>query len=89
MIVGGKVVRAGTPRDLIAELRGRIWEKIIDKRQLESHRAHHDVIATRLYGGRTVVHVLADANPGDGFAPVEGSLEDVYFSTLSSVRRAA
>ena len=89
MIVGGKVVRAGTPRELITELRGRIWEKHIDKRDLQAHRAGHNVIATRLYGGRTVIHVLADSNPGDGFAPVEGSLEDVYFSTLSSVRRAA
>ena len=70
-------------------MRGRIWEKHIDKRDLEAHRAGHNVIATRLYGGRTVIHVLADSNPGDGFAPVEGSLEDVYFSTLSSVRRAA
>jgi ABC-2 type transport system ATP-binding protein len=89
MIVGGKVVRAGTPRELIGELRGRIWEKHIDKRDLEAHRASHNVIATRLYGGRTVIHVLSDQTPGDGFAPVEGSLEDVYFSTLSSVRRAA
>ncbi|HET9445237.1 MAG TPA: ABC transporter ATP-binding protein [Steroidobacteraceae bacterium] len=89
MIVGGKVVRAGTPRELIAELRGRIWEKLIDKRDLEAHRAGHNVIATRLYGGRTLIHVLCDNSPGDGFAPVEGSLEDVYFSTLSSVRRAA
>ena len=31
MIVGGKVVRAGTPRELIAELRGRIWAE--DDRQ--------------------------------------------------------
>ena len=89
MIVGGKVVRAGTPRELIAELRGRIWAKTIEKRDLEAHRAQHSVIATRLYGGRTVIHVLADSAPGEGFAPVEGSLEDVYFSTLSSVRRAA
>ena len=89
MIVGGKVVRAGTPRELIDELRGRIWEKVIDKRELEAYRAGHTVIATRLYGGRTVIHVLADQSPGSGFAPVEGSLEDVYFSTLSSVRRAA
>jgi ABC-2 type transport system ATP-binding protein len=89
MIVSGKVVRAGTPRELIDELRGRIWEKLIEKKELESHRANHNVIATRLYGGRTVIHVLAAAHPGDGFAPVEGNLEDVYFSTLSSVRRAA
>jgi len=36
-----------------------------------------------------VIHVLADNQPGPGFATAEGSLEDVYFSTLSSLRRAA
>jgi len=74
---------------LIGELRGRIWEKTIDKKELEAHRATYNVIATRLYGGRTVICVLADQNPGNGFASAEGSLENVYFSTLSSVRRAA
>src|SRR5262245_49004019 len=89
MIVGGKVVRAGTPRELIDELRGRIWEKLIDKKELEAHRANHNIIATRLYGGRTLIAVLADANPGSGFEAAAGTLENVYFSTLSSVRRAA
>ena len=89
MIVSGKIVRAGAPRELIAALAGRVWAKTIDKSELEALRAQHDVIATRLSAGRTVAHVLADANPGAGFSLVEGSLEDVYFSTLSSVRRAA
>jgi hypothetical protein len=35
-----------------------------------------------------VIHVLSDKRP-DGFEPVEGGLEDVYFSTLSTLRRAA
>jgi ABC-2 type transport system ATP-binding protein len=35
------------------------------------------------------VHVLADADPGEGFAPEEGGVEDVYFSTLSTARHAA
>ena len=89
MIVGGKIVRAGSPRDLIAELRGRIWQKTVEKKDLEKYRAAHNIIATRLYGGKTVIHVLADAHPGDGFTSVEGDLEDVYFTTLSSTRRAA
>ena len=37
---------------------------------------------------RRSIHVLADKQP-DGFEPVEGGLEDVYFSTLSTLRRAA
>lgn len=89
MLVGGKIVRVGAPLDLIGELRGRIWQKVIDKREIEAHRAAHEVIATRLSSGRTVIHVLADQQPGPGFDTAEGSLEDVYFSTLSSLRRAA
>ncbi|HYF22771.1 MAG TPA: ABC transporter ATP-binding protein, partial [Caulobacteraceae bacterium] len=51
--------------------------------------ASHQVISTRLFAGRTVIHVLSDNHPGDGFEPVTGGLEDVYFSTLSASRRAA
>ncbi|MNL90031.1 hypothetical protein D3C87_2207640 [compost metagenome] len=62
---------------------------MIDKAELEAAKAQHQVISTRLLGGRTVIHVLADQDPGPGFTPVEGGLEDVYFSTLSNTRRAA
>src|SRR5687767_13291431 len=89
IIAAGRIVRAGAPSELIAGLAGRIWRKTIDKRELEAHRGSHDVISTRLFGGRTIIHVLADAPPGPGFEPASGGLEDVYFSTLSSVRRAA
>lgn len=89
IIAGGRIVRAGAPLELIAELRGRVWRKAIAKADLESHRAAHEVIATRLFGGRTLIHVLADEHPGEGFEAAEGGLEDVYFSTLSAKRRAA
>ena len=52
-------------------------------------RAAHQVISTRLFAGRTVVHVLADSDPGEGFTPASGGLEDVYFSTLTAQRQAA
>jgi hypothetical protein len=56
---------------------------------VESHRERFEIISTRLFAGRTVIHVLSDTHPGDGFTPVEGGLEDVYFSTLTHSRRAA
>ena len=89
IIAGGRIVRAGAPLELIAELRGRVWRKAINKPELEAYRASHQVIATRLFGGRTMIHVLADARPEGGFEPVEGGLEDVYFSTLAPKRTAA
>jgi ABC-2 type transport system ATP-binding protein len=89
IICDGRIVKEGAPADLVRQLSGRIWKKLIDKPELEAAKARHQVISTRLLGGRTVIHVLADQDPGDGFARVEGGLEDVYFSTLSNTRRAA
>jgi len=89
IIAGGRIIRTGTPQDLVAEMQGRVWMKVIDKDALEEHRAAYDIIATRLTGGRTLIHVLADSDPGNGFTLAEGDLEDVYFSTLLPLRRAA
>jgi ABC-2 type transport system ATP-binding protein len=89
IICNGKIVKEGAPADLVRQLDGRIWKKVIDKAELEAAKANHQVISTRLLAGRTVIHVLADQDPGNGFTPVEGGLEDVYFSTLSNTRRAA
>ena len=74
---------------MIRQTRGRIWTKTIERSDLDRYRESHQVISTRLFAGRTVIHVLSDSDPGDGFVPVDGGLEDVYFSTLSASRRQA
>ena len=89
IIADGRIVREGAPMELMAELRGQIWKTTIERGELEAYRERFQIISTRLFAGRTVVHVLSDAPPGPGFEPVEGGLEDVYFSTLAASRRAA
>ena len=89
-IIGwGRIVREGGPLDLIAELKGRSWTKAIGRDELNACRENHQVISTRLFAGRTVVHILSDGDPGEGFTPAAGGLEDVYFSTLSAQPEAA
>jgi len=89
IISSGRIIRQGAPVELVRGLKGRIWKKTIGKAELDDYRGRFEVISNRLYAGRTLIHILADADPGDGFEPVEGGLEDLYFSTLSAVRRAA
>jgi ABC-type multidrug transport system ATPase subunit len=89
VIADGRILLEGSPADLIERTRGRIWTKTVDRDQVEAHRERYHIISTRLFAGRTVIHILADSDPGDGFAPVQGGLEDVYFSTLALSRRAA
>jgi ABC-type multidrug transport system ATPase subunit len=78
----GRIVLEAEPMVAIAALAGRTWRKLIPKAELEQHQASHQVISTKLLTGRTVIHVLADAKPGEGFEAVEATLEDVYFAAM-------
>ncbi len=89
IIANGRIIRQGAPHELMHELEGRIWRKTIDRAELEPLKMRLQVISTRLVSGRTVVHVLADNDPGEGFTPHLGGLEDVYFTALAASRRAA
>jgi ABC-type multidrug transport system ATPase subunit len=88
VLANGRLQLEGRPADLIASTRGKVWKKAIPHAELEQYQASHEVISTRLFAGQTIVHTLSDTPP-PGFEPVEGGLEDVYFSTLSTLRRAA
>ena len=89
IISGGRIIRQGAPAELVQNLKGRVWRKSIPKTALADYQGRYEVISNRLFAGQTVIHVLADADPGDGFESIGGNLEDLYFSTLSSTRRAA
>ena len=89
VLAGGRILKEGAPGDLVRDLAGHVWRKIIDRGEVEAMRGRHDVIATRLSAGRLIIHVLADARPDTSFEPIHGGLEDVYFSTLAASRRAA
>ncbi|WP_291836451.1 ABC transporter ATP-binding protein [Brevundimonas sp.] len=89
VLAGGKIQLEGVPADLQHTLEGRIWKRIIDKAELPDFKKRYEVISTRLLAGRTVIHVLADNHPGDGFEGAPGGLEDVYLATVAKTRRAA
>lgn len=87
VLAGGRIQLEGAPQDLIGSLKGRVWRTAIEKAELEDYRQRYEVISTRLFAGRTLIHVLSDTSPGAAFEQVSGNLEDVYFSTLSASRR--
>ncbi len=89
VLAGGRIQLEGAPLELIQSTRGSIWIKAIERSELDNYKAGYQLISTRLFAGRTLVHVLSDTDPGNGFTAVEGDLEDVYFATLALSRRAA
>jgi len=79
----GRVLLKGDPAKLTAALAGRVWQKTIERDALDAAKAAYPIVATRLTGGKTLVTAVADAAPGDGFAPLEPALEDVYFAAIA------
>jgi ABC-2 type transport system ATP-binding protein len=92
IIAQGQVLLTGEPAEAMRALDGRVWRRTVANDAIEGYRNRLTVLSTRLSGGKTIVHVLADSRPEDGFEAVAPDLEDVYFGQLrrqSSLARAA
>lgn len=83
----GQLLFAGAPNDALKEVKGRIWEKSISKSELEGQLATHQVISNKLIAGRPVIHVISGTRPDEGFASVEPTLEDVFFSHINGTAK--
>jgi ABC-2 type transport system ATP-binding protein len=79
----GEIQFAAEPPRAIEELRGRIWCRTVSRVELPALEREQAVISTKLLGGRTIVHVYAEAPPGAEFEAVEPDMKDVYFSVMT------
>jgi ABC-2 type transport system ATP-binding protein len=89
IISQGQVRLTGQPAEAIRALDGRVWRKTIANAAIDDYRNRMTVLSTRLAGGKTILHVLADASPEGGFESVTPDLEDVYFGQLRLQSAAA
>ena len=78
----GQVVLKGKPAELMAAMKGKVYQKTINPAELDSHKAYYQVINDKRFFGKPVIQILSDMAPGDGFEPIDTSLEAVYFSKV-------
>ncbi len=78
----GELIYDGKPDEAIDELRGIVWEKVIDKSEMARHEAEYNIISSRLISGRPLIHIISPDNPHKGFTKVEADLEDVFFTKV-------
>ena len=78
----GKVLYEGDPQAAISELKGRIWQRSIEKAELAHYEQTFRVVSNKLVGGRPLLHVFGEQPPGDGFKPSQADLEDVFFTKI-------
>ncbi len=85
IISNGEVLLEGAPAEALNALHGKIWSKVVSTDdELRALEGSLKVISTHLVGGLHEVRIYADANPGEGFMPVDSGLEDVYFLNLAN-----
>ncbi len=89
IIEQGEVILKGEPQELIDKLKGKIWQKTIERQELESAQAEFNVISTRLFAGKTIIHVHAENQPDSSFKSVDVDLQDLYFSRLTGASNGA
>src|SRR5689334_4497270 len=82
----GRIRLEDDPQAAVARLQRRIWRRVVARDELARHQERFNVLSTKLLAGRTVVRVLADARPEEGYAQAEPGLEDVYFAAMRDVR---
>lgn len=83
----GRILLTGNPLEIIETLRGNIWKKMIEKNELGNYEKSHDVISSRLYASKVIIHVYASEEPPGSFSQTEPGLEDVYFYQLKEDSR--
>jgi ABC-type multidrug transport system ATPase subunit len=84
----GEILLQGNPVSVTQSLQGKIWRKTVQAFELEEISSDVEILSTRLFAGRTVLHVVSDTQP-EGFESAPATLEDVYFNTLSSARNTS
>lgn len=84
VICEGNVLMQGQPKEGLARVHGKIFQKTIQKSALDEYREKYRVISTKLIEGKLSLRIESDGNPGNEFEQVEPDLEDVYFSLISN-----
>jgi ABC-2 type transport system ATP-binding protein len=79
----GEILLTATPAQALADVRGRIWRRIVGRDELPALERDQTVISTKLKAGQTIAHVYAEQSPGAEFEPVEPDLKDVYFAATA------
>lgn len=81
ILQNGYIRVTGRPADLVQVLQGKIFNKKIDRSQLEKYMKDHLVLSRQLIEKSIYITVYAEKQP-EGFEPVSPTLEHVYFKTL-------
>ncbi len=81
----GKLLFSGNTDEALRQIKGKVWEKTVNKMELPKYQSDYKVISDKLVGGKPLIHVFAENNPDNGFHLAEENLEDVFFAKINEL----
>ena len=86
----GKLVAMTTPKNARENLKGRIFEGVVEQPELENLRNEYHVTQAMVYEGANKVRIyLEQGSPPVGFESVPPTLEDAYFISMKNESNGA
>ena len=80
----GQLVFHGAPQTAIDELSGKVYQKVVEREELDQYASNYSIISNKMVGGKPFIHIYSDTHPQEGFEPVNPNLEDVFFSKINT-----
>jgi ABC-type multidrug transport system ATPase subunit len=81
----GRLLYCGNTDDALLQIRGKVWERKVEKSELPKYETNYKIISSKLAGGQPLIHAFSATEPGDGFTRAEENLEDVFFAKLNEL----
>jgi ABC-2 type transport system ATP-binding protein len=81
----GKVLFSGDTDDALAQIKGKVWERKVEKNELLQFQNDYKIISNKLVGGKPLIHAFSENELGNGFSKAEENLEDVFFAKLNEL----
>jgi len=81
----GRVLFSGNTDDALQQIKGKVWERKVDKSELLQFQSEYKIISSKLVGGKPLIHAFSDTDLNNGFTKAEENLEDVFFVKLNEL----
>jgi ABC-2 type transport system ATP-binding protein len=85
----GEILMEGVPLAAVYEMQGKIWRRLVEKKNFDQMQQDYQVVSSKLLAGKTMLNIYSDESPGNGFDLAEPGLEEVYFATIAGYNSKA
>ena len=81
----GRVLFSGNTDDALLQIKGKVWERRVEKAQLQQFQNDYKIISSKLVGGKPLIHAFSEKELDNGFTKAEENLEHVFFANLNEL----